>query len=400
MTEQEAKVKSSDAPRAGAWSGSLGRVATWLLDHYLPLGSLIALCVTAFYGLAYARIYESVGVTPEDVGFTLTQVLTNAAIGGLAFLLLATLLIFCTFIPVAPLRDDAAAREEVGSWRQILLNGILTLGGLALMCSVAALVGFLWVAPTLLPATVMLFFLSSFRRSRRKDSDHPLELRPLSFRPVRYVMLTALAVPIGLLLTGLLTFTAAEGLGRRIESGEGLLGVKFAGVPFLGARAEPALITWTSGAPPVEMPRCALYLGGAEGDSLFYDHRSESTFRVPSRRIAIQRRSDMSDCDGPVNIKLPSIRRLGNGSFVCRRGAWESYLSPTFKIEWITQGIWIPVGDDERYGRMMSRQILDALDVRVVHCRVSAVTTDGEGVAASPSVVVKSQGQPIPSPSA
>lgn len=371
-----------------------------MLDHYLPLGSLIALCVTGFYGLAYARIYESVGVRPEEVGFTLAQVLTNAAVGGLVLLLLISLLLFCTFVPVAPLRDDAAAREEPGSGRKTLLNGLLTLSGITLMCSAAALVGFLWMALTLVPATVLLFFLSSFRLSLRKGSGRVLQLRPLRFQFLRYVMLMALAVPIGLVVTGLLTFAVAEGLGKRIERGEGLLGVKFAGVPFVGVRAEPALIIWNSGASPVEMPLCALYLGGADGQSLFYDHRSESTFRVPTAKITIQRQLEMSNCDGPINIKVPSIRRRDDGSLICRRGAWESYLAPTFKFEWIARGIWIPGENNERYSRVMSRRVLDALDVRVVHCRVRARTTDGESAAVSDPLIVKAQGRPLPSPSA
>ncbi|HEU5253934.1 MAG TPA: hypothetical protein VFU16_11485 [Solirubrobacterales bacterium] len=285
-------------PDTGPWFSSLRKAAGWLLEHYLPLGSLTAIAVTAFYGLAYARIYDSLGVTPEEVGFTPASILTHAAVGGLALLLLSCLLAFCTFLPVVPLRDDLIARAEKGSWRQVVANAALTLAGVAAMYASATVTGFSWAATLLAPSAVMLFFLTSFRRSRQ-NTGGPLEPRPLSFRLSRYrVMFVALALPLGLLATGAVTFIAADQVGKSIKKGEGLLGVKFAGVPFLRAQAEPATVSWFAEPSNVDMPDCVLYLGESEGEAVFYDARSDSSYRIPASEVVIRRSLDQSRCRG------------------------------------------------------------------------------------------------------
>lgn len=367
----------------------------------MAVASLIAVGVTTFYGLAYARIYEAVGLTPEEAGFAPAQVLTHAAVGGLALLLLVCLMTFCTFLPLYSVRDDPGVSKERGSWPLLAVNGVFTLVGIIAMALAGALVGLLKPCLFLSGIAILLFLAFSFRRPRNRGFRY-VEPRPLQIDPRRYlVVLMGVALPMGLLLTGLITFTQAGFLGQRIENGEAIWGTEFAGVPFLGVRAIPAFVSWNDHEPVgAEMPRCVLYLGGASGQSVLYDHRLHTAYRVPSSEITLQLRPEMSDCNGPVNTRRPFVRRKVDGTLVCSRGSWESYLHPKFRIEWLADGLTLPASTDQRFGREIDPRVLDAYNARSVHCRVTASTAEGREAANSDAAILTTDGRPLPSPSA
>ena len=374
----------------------LTRIASWIFDHYVAIASLIAICATVFYGLAYSQIYDAVNITPEEAGFTPAQVLTHSAVGGLAFLIMMSVTVFCIAIPLVPFRDDPGAAKEAGSWFGLIANSLMTLSGIVLIFAMGLLTGALKPAVVFSIMTIVLLLAVSYR-PRRKIGLPRIEPRPLRFSGRRYaVVFAAVAVPLGLLFTATATFTQASLLSQRIERGEAVSGSKFAGMPFLGVRAEAAFISWRSREPlAVDLPRCALYLGDSDGDTVLYAHRSRSTFHVPADEIAVELRGDLANCDAPVNIHEPSIHLNRNGDLVCRRGAWESYLSPAFRLEWVANSLTIPVGENRRYGRRITAQTLDAWSLRSIHCRVTATTTEGEGTAVSRPVLLHGNGRAL-----
>lgn len=354
------------------------------------------MAATLFYSLAYSQIYDAVGVTPEEVGFAPTQILTHAAAGGIMLVLLVSLATFLVFVPAAPVRDDPASWRQRGSWFRFLLNAMLT--GLA-FCLLAGL-GEATNAPDglvlLLGGVALLFLVAGGLRIRKRRRWPGIEPRPLRFTLERYSILAAIAVPVGLLFAAIGIFTQAQILRDRLANGVAVKGSEIVGMPFLGVKAEPALVSWVSEAhPDIQMPRCAIYLGRSEGDSVFYDQGSQGTFHVPSASIVVELRGDLYHCDGPVNVRRPSIHTRPDGTLVCRRGQWESFLRPGFTFEWLSRGLLIPVELKKRFGPEMTPDTLRIWSVRSVHCRITALSDFGKARASSESVLVRERGQPL-----
>jgi hypothetical protein len=349
------------------------RLAGKAIEHYGATAGLIAVIGTTFYGLAYARFYDGLNITPEQAGLTPAQILTHSAAGGMALIVLIATAVFCTLLPVVAVRDDHSAEAARGSWGEFWSNCLLTAAGIGLMFLLAALIG----APTDMPVgfsgiALVLLLGFSFRPSRDGWRSHGLEPRPLRFEGDRYLTVClAAALPVGLLLTGYETFTHAEYLSARVGRGQAVRDPKIAGLPFLGVRAEPALVSWSSGRPPgSDIPHCIFYLGGADGDAAFYDHRSDSTFRVPADDFSLELRGGITSCEVPVNLHLPTARPRADGDLVCTRGRWESFLRPRYYFDWTAEGETIQSQDPKRKSRVLDQKAAE--HHHGVHCRVTA----------------------------
>jgi hypothetical protein len=368
-------------------------MASWLFANYVAVAGLVAIAATLFYGLAYTQIYDSVNAAPEEVGFTPTQILTHAAAGGIALVILVGLTTFLVCMPAAPVRDDPASWAEPGSWRLLLLNLLFTGLALFLLLGLAEMTN----APRGLLLTLagvnLVFFFAGGLRFRRRHR-WVVEPRPLHFSFERYSILAAVAVPVGLFFTIIGIFTQANVFGDRLANGFAVRGSEVVGMAFLGVKAEPALVSWMSrpaGVP--EMPRCVIYLGRSDGDSVFYDWNSGSTFHVPSASVAVELRGDLDDCHGPVNLRRPSIHPGKDGGLVCRRGGWESPFPPDFRFEWLSDGGIIPVSLKKKFAPRISAYTLRILADRSVHCRITASNGYGRASASSPPVLLDKQGQ-------
>jgi hypothetical protein len=367
------------------------QVATWAFDHYISVAGLVAAAATTFYGLAYGRFYAELSLTPEQVGMTPAQILTQSAVGGMTMTVLIAVAIFCALLlPVVPVRLDWGYADP-GSWHNLAGNAALTLlGGLFLDLLVWAVglesqlgFGFSYIS-------LLVLLLVSFRI--RRNGWHPvLRPRPLRFELERYLTaLVTIALPIALLYTSIATFNSAKVLGEEVAEGvaDADEDLSILDLPILGIEVEPALVHWEDPTSrPERMPLCALYLGTSNGDAVFFDPGSRSSFHVSASDVVIQVRTDLSNCDGPINVRAPDLLRRDDGTLVCHRGAWESYVDPRFTYFWVFNG---PRYREPEYrrGRTIRRSFLDRHDVRVAHCQVDAASRFGRDFAVSRSLVV------------
>ncbi len=373
--------------RKGKTWQNLRKVADWIFEHYLAVASLITVIASAFYGLAYARFYDSLDITPEQAGLGPTQILTHSAVGGLTLTMLIALAICCLVVPLVPLRDEVSAKGERGTWIGVVVNAGLTALGIIVIFGLGSIAELPYQAAVSLAWAPTAFFLGASIRLERKGRGVRFVPKPLYFSGDRYlIILVAFAIPTGLLFTGLVTFDEADRLGRKASNGKAVRDPKIIGVPFLGVRVEPALVSWGNTSSVPDIPRCVFYLGTSSGSDVFYDHRSRSTYHVPADEVTIELRSDMSSCEAPVNKRLPTVYPRKNGDLVCRPGRWSAHADPLFTYEWITGGGETVDGGDEDFPWVFSESAL-WLDF-VMHCRVTAATPLGSDAAVSRAVVL------------
>lgn len=365
---------------ARAW-GWMRRRAGQAFDHYVAVASLVAVIGGVFYGLAYARFYESLDITPEQAGLAPAQILSRSIVGGLALTLLVGLAIFCIFIALIPVQDDKASDKAQGRWRDVAANTTLTAAGLLVVTGVAALAGIsAWATFRFFGIIALTFLVFGSLRLRLRGRRPVLVPAQLDISPDRYlVAFIAAAVPLGLMITGLATFNEATLLGERASVGKAVRDPKIVGFPFLGVRAEPALVSWRSGKRLASVPPCVLYLGTSNGSMILYDHQSSSTFHVPSGEIAIELRSEMSTCEAPVNVRLPAIERRVTGGLTCDRGDWKPERNVEFEFQWVLEGHALEDAPHPPW-RLDDRRFRDD---RVLYCEVTAETPLGSDTAVS-----------------
>lgn len=366
---------------AMAWQW-MRRAAGRAVDHYVAFASVVAVIGGVFYGLAYTRFYESLDITPEQAGLTPTQILSHSVVGGLALTLLVAVAVFCVFVPVIPLQDDKASGEERGRWRDFASNAALSALALLVVIAIAAIAGVsLWASIQFFGLFTAMFFLAGSLRVKRKGwrlAPYPAAL-DLSLDRYR-VAFVAAALPLGLLFACLVTFAEAERLGEKASIGKAVRDPKIVGLPFLGVRAEPALISWRPGVRQETVPECVLYLGSSNGSAILYDHQSSSTFHVPSSDIAIELRSEKSTCEAPVNVRLPTIERREDGMLACRKGGWQHDENVEYEYVWVLEGHTLENHEDVIEWLIGDRYLRDDL---VLYCEVTARTPLGEDTAVS-----------------
>ena len=82
--------------------------------------------------------------------------------------------------------------------------------------------------------------------------------------------------------------------GQQAANGYSVRNVYLAGtirLPVLAVQAVPAEVTWASppgaGEPNIGQRQCLLYLGEADGTSVFYDVHSQESLRLPTADVVI-----------------------------------------------------------------------------------------------------------------
>lgn len=385
-------------PRRPTLLPRLPDIAGWVFDHWIAVGSLLTLIVSGFYGLAYARFYEELDISPEQAGLTTAQIISHSIIGGLAITGLASGIFFLVFAPVVPSKDASDTRSNIGSWANVGVNASITLFG----SLVLALLAFATKAPVTVagPLIALLFFFFALSSLGIKREKVRLKLVPslLEFSAARYLALLVVSLAFGVAMTGLVTYTKAHNLGARARDGEAVRDPEIFGVPFLGVHAEPTLIAWNIREPhALRIPHCALYLGATDGQDVLYDHRTESTIQVPSNDIVLGLRRERTTCEAPVNLDIPIVRSIPRNRFRCSHGRWENSSGATYSYRWTVEGSSAPaqlggesaVLDPAGFG-------FDA----VAFCHVTAATPLGQDVAVSHAVVLPFEPSVSAAPSA
>lgn len=361
----------------------LRRFASFASAHWAPFFTLVVGLAGAFYGIAYARFYARLDVTPDQVGLTSTQIVTQSLLGGVVLVLLFLLGLFCFFLPAVPIKERSG--NEKGSWLGVLANAILSLLAIAVLFGLLLIVG---IESDAAPKGVILFattmFLAASLDLKVVGRRPVIRASPLDFSLDRYgVVLTACAVP-ALLFAILVTFAVADDLGEEASVGKAVRDPKVGIFPLLGIRAEPALVTWKHPTNSVPTASCMLYLGSSGGKTALYDHRRSSTFHIADDELTLQVKGEMSSCEAPRNVRVPSTLPYGRGKLRCEHGGWHSQIDPRYSFEWVRNGHPLGDGQDKEWLLYEATFFEDS----VVYCRVTATTPLGKDVATSAPAVV------------
>lgn len=361
----------------------LRRFAGFASAHWAPFVTLVVGLASAFYGVAYARFYARLDVTPDQVGLTSTEIVTQSVLGGVVLVLLFLLGSFCLFLPAVPIKERS--HSEKGSWLGVLANTILSLLAIVVLFGLLRIVGIGTKASLRDPILVvtLLFLVASFDLA--SVGRRPV-IRPsaLDFSLDRYgIVLTACAVP-ALLFAILVTFTLADDLGEEGSVGKAVRDPKIGIFPLLGIRAEPALVTWKHPTNSVPHTSCMLYLGSSDGKTTLYDHRRNSTFHIADDELTLQVKGEMTSCEAPRNVRVPSTLPYGAGKLRCEHGGWRSQIDPKYSFEWVRNGH--PLKDGKGKAWLLYEEAF--VEDSVVYCKVTATTPLGENVATSAPAVV------------
>jgi hypothetical protein len=352
----------------------LSKRIAWVFDHYVAAAGLAVAAASALYGLAYADFYGELNTTPERVGLSTSQILLHSATGGLALTVLIWLGLFLVFLPFVPIRDDPQAANETGSTAAFTGYCIMCLISIAaLIWLVISLEAPLWMASAV--GVQIIIVAEESASFGRKGFHLTVKPKPMDFGLERFLVLTVVVLPLAILATGVLTVVHADQLGEDARNGEAVRDPHILEMPFLGVRAEPAMISWngTAGRDP-DIPECALYLGASDGQVILYDPRSAATIELPSGAIHLHLRRYRSSCAAPVNTRLPRIHPLSKGRLSCGKGAWKPS-DVKYSYEWF-------VNDDSA----AEQQVVDATEIlpdSILRCQVTAATALGSDSAAS-----------------
>jgi hypothetical protein len=222
-------------PEPGNRDGS--NALNWMVHYAVPLVGVAGAALYGVLRLAYVFFYLWLRATPDEVGYGYSQVLSDELVGAVELVVL-----------------------------------------------VAALIWVVWSAASA--------FLSLVRRAARKRRVEQFHAFSTSKARRIAVWSLAIAVPVVLALLPVLGWQE----GQQAYSGYSVRNVYLAGtirLPVLAVQAVPAEVAWASppapGEPDISASArpCLLYLGQADGTSVFYDVHSQESLRLPTADIVI-----------------------------------------------------------------------------------------------------------------
>jgi hypothetical protein len=125
-----------------------------------------------------------------------------------------------------------------------------------------------------------------------KYRSKPILTRLISKTKVQRIAIWSFVIAVPVVLVGLPVLGWLE--GAQAASGWAVRNVYLAGtirLPVLAVQAVPAKVAWTSmqGADELNISarQCLMYLGQADGISVFYDVQSQESLRLPTVDIAV-----------------------------------------------------------------------------------------------------------------
>jgi hypothetical protein len=232
---QQGEPATADTALMGEHDGN--PVLNWIVRYAVPLLGLVGAALYGVLRLAYVFFYLWLRATPDEVGYGYSQVLSGELVGAVELVLLA-----------------AIAISAVGLAAVILIRLRK------------------WAIKKYRFKTVTLGFVAKAE--------------------VQRIVVWAFIIAIPLVLVGLPVVGWLE--GQQAAAGYTVRNVYLAGtirLPVLAVEAVPAMVVWTSTPKSDELDisgrQCLLYLGQADGISVFYDVHSQESIRLPSAQIAV-----------------------------------------------------------------------------------------------------------------
>jgi hypothetical protein len=222
-------------PEPGDYDGSV--VLNWIVRYAVPLAGVTGAALYGVLRLAYVFFYLWLRATPDEVGYGYSQVLSDELIGAIELVVL-----------------------------------------------IAALI---WVAGSAISILVPLA-----RRAAGKYGSDSAGIHLFSKLKAQKTAAWSLAIAVPIVLVGLPVLGWIE--GAQAANGYAVRNVYLAGtirLPVLAVQAVPAEVAWASppgsGEPNISGRPCLLYLGQADGTSVFYDVHSQESLRLPTAAIIV-----------------------------------------------------------------------------------------------------------------
>ncbi|WP_221321553.1 hypothetical protein [Actinoplanes sp. L3-i22] len=207
------------------------RPLDWLAKYAIPLLTVGGAVLFGALRLAYFFFYQQLRATPEEVGYGYLEILSSQLVGTVELVALLTAALVMVNLGVRALRHAAGRR-----WQSMVsLPRRDVLARLVQRCGAVALI----VVLTCLPILAWMF---------GTEAGNGITVRNI------YLLHTVR-------------------------------------IPVLAVQASPATVAWTSpdkpGPADLSRRRCLLYLGKADGITVFYDVATQEGLRVPSTQIML-----------------------------------------------------------------------------------------------------------------
>ena len=210
-----------------------------VLREYGPLAGTVGLVLYGLLRLAYVFFYLQLRTTPEEVGYSYSRLLSESIAGAVELMLLCGTVVALLTVLYRVAR--IAVRRLTGRW------------------------------------------------GRRGGSDSLRDRRGSTVRRIAVSSLAAGAAIVFLSLPALAWWN-----GRLAQGGQLVRNVYFVGVPYLpvlAVQAVPADVAWKDGDKDKPLPlsgrRCLMYLGRADGITVFYDVRTRESVRLPTGDVTV-----------------------------------------------------------------------------------------------------------------
>lgn len=222
-------------PEPGDHNGSAA--LNWIVRYAVPLAGVTGAALYGVLRLAYVFFYLWLRATPDEVGYGYSQVLSDELIGAIELVVL-----------------------------------------------IAALI---WIAGSAIGILVPLA-----QRATGKYRPEAAGIHLFSKLKAQKTAAWSLAIAVPIVLVGLPVLGWLE--GAQAANGYAVRNVYLAGtirLPVLAVQAVPAQVAWAS--PPgsgglnISGRPCLLYLGQADGTSVFYDVDSQESLRLPTADITV-----------------------------------------------------------------------------------------------------------------
>jgi hypothetical protein len=257
-----------------------------LLDAAQKFGPLAGLAASAAAGVLYVllafsatRIYASLGVSTEDVGLGYGALLRRTAIG--MFWLAAVF----SWLLIALVFTQRRAIRALGTSKHPVLAMVALYGFMSILAWLYWWKPELWVSfiGAMLALVLLLYGAVSYFGKMNEVVDRLVTMAPAWFALALAAWIVALA---GIAVFGV----EAERDAQRLRSGR-VPSKLFNGLP-APWDAQVVRVSWVDppapGAP--SLPSCLLYLGQANGTSIFYDATDghERAMRLPTSTVFVE----------------------------------------------------------------------------------------------------------------
>lgn len=234
-SRQPAEPIAVQAPEPGEHDGSAA--LNWIVHYAVPLAGVTGAALYGVLRLAYVFFYLWLRATPDEVGYDYSHVLSDELIGAIELV--------------------------------VVIAALISVAGFAITV----------LAPLI-------------KRAAGKPRSEVLGIHLVSKVKAQKIVTWSLAIAVPIVLVGLPILGWLE--GAQAASGYAVRNVYLAGtirLPVLAVQAVPAEVAWASApvrdALNISARQCLLYLGQANGISVFYDVHSQESLRLPSVDIVV-----------------------------------------------------------------------------------------------------------------